>query len=179
MGTGDTMNRREFVKVFVLAAAAACLSADKVVAKNPANVSYAVRDGLWSDRITWKHGVLPSSADLVFANGCRVIVDRDIEVKELRSDSSHGATDGGTFIVLESRTLSVHGVAGGKSSPAVSVLSGTANVTIGPRNPNDSWFIRDTSKRSGTVSFVDRRKRAAAKLLKAGPKHVTTPRAAC
>lgn len=129
------MNRREFVKVFVLAAAAACLSADKVIAKNPANVSYAIRDGKWSDRSTWKHGVLPSSDDLVFANGCRVIVDRDIEAKELRSDGAHGARDGGTFVVSESRRLYVNGVCGGKTSPAVSIVRSDINVTVGPRNP--------------------------------------------
>lgn len=97
-------------------------------------VAHAVRDGLWSDRRTWRHGLFPCVTDFVFANGCRVIVDRDIEVKELRADGTHGAVDGGTFVVSEPRRLYVNGICGGRTSPAISVTN-PVMVTVGPRNP--------------------------------------------
>lgn len=122
------MNRRQAIITAILAAM-------YQLVPMRSGVAHAVRDGLWSDRRTWRHGLFPCVTDLVFANGCRVIVDRDIEAKELRSDGAHGARDGGTFIVSESRRLYVNGVCGGKTSPAVSIVRSDINVTVGPRNP--------------------------------------------
>lgn len=61
-----------------------------------ANV-YAVKSGNWSDPTVWNTGALPTSADDVFANNFRVIVDVSATVLSIRHSSTTGVIAGGGF----------------------------------------------------------------------------------
>ena len=62
-----------------------------------ANVK-AVATGNWSNTATWSGGVLPTSADDVFANGFTVTIDGTFTVLSIRNTSGTGIVAGGKFI---------------------------------------------------------------------------------
>ncbi|MEI8369766.1 MAG: hypothetical protein WCJ31_15130 [Planctomycetia bacterium] len=60
----------------------------------------AAASGNWSATGTWIGGALPTSSDIVYANGFTVAIDQNITVVEIRADSNGGvATNGGGFTV--------------------------------------------------------------------------------
>jgi hypothetical protein len=61
-----------------------------------ANVK-AVATGNWSNTATWSGGVLPTSADDVFANGFTVTIDGTFTVSTIRNTSGTGIVAGGVF----------------------------------------------------------------------------------
>jgi hypothetical protein len=115
------MSRREFVRVFVMAAMA--VAARKTVRVNDVgNVCYAVKDGNWSDPSTWKNGIMPHRESIVFANGHSVEIDRSVNVKELRNDDALGAIDGGQFLTTR-YAVSADRILFGKSGQATVHMS--------------------------------------------------------
>jgi hypothetical protein len=115
------MNRKEFVRVFVMAAIS--FAARKTSRANDGgSVCYAVRDGNWSDRATWKNGIMPNRESVVFANGHSVEIDRSVNVKELRNDDALGAIDGGQFLTTR-YTVIADRILFGRSGQATVLMS--------------------------------------------------------
>ena len=81
-------------------------------------VVYAVKSGDWSDITTWNTGSLPTSSDEVYANTYSIIVDQDIEVVKISTESASGISAGGSFTnqwntSTETRTITADIYAGG------------------------------------------------------------------
>lgn len=57
----------------------------------------AAANGNWSSTSTWIGGVLPTSADSVYANNRSITIDQDINVARLSNRGDNGATVGGGF----------------------------------------------------------------------------------
>lgn len=57
----------------------------------------AAANGNWSSTSTWIGGVLPTSADFVYANNRTITIDQNINVARLSTRGNNGATAGGGF----------------------------------------------------------------------------------
>jgi hypothetical protein len=92
----------------------------------------AAATGNWSATGTWIGGVLPGSADVVYANGFTVTIDQDITVVELRADSNGGvATGSGAFTVAAANgvTRSIAAKLTNSNLTASPSSGGTVNIT--------------------------------------------------
>jgi hypothetical protein len=65
----------------------------------------AVANGNWSNTATWDGGILPTSADDVFANGFTVTINGTFTVLSIRNTSGTGITAGGQFIYANGGNL--------------------------------------------------------------------------
>ena len=65
----------------------------------------AVANGNWSNTATWDGGILPTSADDVFANGFTVTINGTFTVLSIRNTSGTGIVAGGQFIYANGGNL--------------------------------------------------------------------------
>ncbi len=112
-----------------------------------ANVK-AVATGNWSSTATWDGGILPTSADDVFANGFTVTIDGTFTVLTIRNTSGTGIVAGGQFIYANGGDLTC------TSSPAIVV--GIASVPVLQMtlaSPNIGTFTGNILTLTNTGSF--------------------------
>lgn len=108
----------------------------------------AVATGNWSNTATWDGGVLPTSADDVFANGFTVTIDGTFTVLTIRNTSGTGIVAGGQFIYANGGDLTC------TSSPAIVV--GIASVPVLQMtlaSPNTGTFTGDILTLANTGNF--------------------------
>jgi hypothetical protein len=89
--------------------------------------TYAIKSGYWSDTTTWVTSTLPHSACNVYANSHTVIIDRDISVGALRTDSPASAyiSDTGGFVVT--RPVSINAALSGFRAGLTTCLLGSVS----------------------------------------------------
>lgn len=108
----------------------------------------AVANGNWSNTATWDGGILPTSADDVFANGFTVTIDGTFTVLTIRNTSGTGIVAGGQFIYANGGNLTC------TSSPAIVV--GIASVPVLQMtlaSPNIGTFTGDILTLANTGNF--------------------------
>jgi trimeric autotransporter adhesin len=113
-----------------------------------ANVK-AVATGNWSNTATWSGGVLPTSADDVFANGFTVTIDGTFTVLTIRNTSGTGIVAGGQFIYANGGDLTCtadQAIYVGKAS--VPVLQMTL------ASPNIATFNGSVLTMTNTVNYI-------------------------
>jgi hypothetical protein len=100
-------------------------------------IVYATKTGVWSDTTVWSTGVLPTSADDVYANAFTVSIDQSISVKSLKkiANASPVITLGGAFNVTASATITIaDGIQAGdnatNSTSVLNITSGTPTVVV-------------------------------------------------
>lgn len=100
-----------------------------------ANV-YATKSGNWSDTTVWNTGILPTSADDVFANNFTVNVNTDFTVLSLRTTAAAPIVAGGSFVfntagVTGTVTSSSPLVPGATNMVQVTATTGTVTISLG------------------------------------------------
>ena len=100
-----------------------------------ANV-YATKSGNWSDTTVWNTGILPTSADDVFANNFTVNVNTDFTVLSLRTTAAAPIVAGGSFVfntagVTGTVTSSSPLVPGATNMVQVTATTGTVAISLG------------------------------------------------
>jgi hypothetical protein len=100
-----------------------------------ANV-YATKSGNWSDTTVWNTGILPTSADDVFANNFTVNVNTDFTVLSLRTTAAAPIVAGGSFVfntagVTGTVTSSSPLVPGATNLIQVTATTGTVTISLG------------------------------------------------
>ena len=82
----------------------------------------AVANGNWSNTATWDGGILPTSADDVFANGFTVTINGTFTVLSIRNTSGTGIVAGGQFIYANGGNLTC--------TAAQAIFAGIANIPV-------------------------------------------------
>lgn len=89
----------------------------------------AIQNGLWSSSTTWPGGVLPTTADDVFANSRTVYINQDINVLSLNTTASGvGGSASGLFYNTGSVSITALRILPGTTS--VLTLTGNNNIFI-------------------------------------------------
>lgn len=94
----------------------------------------AVANGNWSNTATWDGGILPTSADDVFANGFTVTINGTFTVLSIRNTSGTGIVAGGQFIYANGGNLTC------TAAQAIFVGSTTPTLEMTLASPNTATF---------------------------------------
>ena len=93
----------------------------------------AAATGNWSATSTWTGGVVPTTGDIVVANGKTITIDTlNVTVAEVRNDTTGGAVAGGYFNMVSGGSLNANVYHGNIATSCVlwAGISGqTATVT--------------------------------------------------
>ena len=111
-----------------------------------ANVK-AVATGNWSNTATWSGGVLPTSADDVFANGFTVTIDGTFTVLTIRNTSGAGIAAAGQFRFANNGNLTC------TAAQAIYVGSITPTLEMTLASPNTGTFNGSVLTMTSTVSY--------------------------
>lgn len=93
---------------------------------------YATQSGNWSDTNTWDGNTLPAVGDVVRSNGKIINIDQDINVLELRTDSTGVEITKGYFYVSGDYSLSCNVYGGDPSSTSLTTSSTPTLWLFGP-----------------------------------------------
>jgi len=108
----------------------------------------AVANGNWSNTATWDGGILPTSADDVFANGFTVTINGTFTVLSIRNTSGTGIVAGGQFIYANGGNLTCTastGIIVGSTSP-------TLEMTLA--SPNTATFNGSVLTMTNTTNYI-------------------------
>ena len=88
-------------------------------------------NGDWNTPATWVGGVVPTSADDVYANNFIVTIDVNITVLSLRNTVGTSITAGGYFTVTTNRTIVANIIGGTAGTRVVNLATGTTTIITG------------------------------------------------
>ena len=112
-----------------------------------ANVK-AVATGNWGNTSTWDGGVLPTSADDVFANGFTITIDSTFTVLSIRNTSGTGIVAGGQFRYANGGNLTC------TAAQAIYVGSTTPTLEMTLASPNIGTFNGSVLTMTNTVNYI-------------------------
>lgn len=123
---------------------------------------WAVINGNWSNPATWDGGVLPTSADDVFADGRTVTIDQNVTVLSLRNTNRGGGTLGGAFTMNDpGYTIVASGVGLLPGSGTLLTFTGNGTMNI-IGNIVGASGVTQTVLTSGTLPTINITGRIAA-----------------
>lgn len=108
----------------------------------------AVANGNWSNTATWDGGILPTSADDVFANGFTVTINGTFTVLSIRNTSGTGIVAGGQFIYANGGNLTC------TAAQAIFVGSTTPTLEMTLASPNTATFNGSVLTITLTNNFI-------------------------
>jgi hypothetical protein len=122
-----------------------------------ANV-FATKNGNWSDTTVWNTGALPTSADDVYANNFRVVVDISATVLSIRHSATTGVVAGGGFDLTNGVVLTAGGFVGFTNTilikfdlPSLNTATIIGNV-FPPSGVDGAPTVSHTG--AGTLNFI-------------------------
>lgn len=94
---------------------------------------YTAASGNWSTAANWNGGTLPAAGDDVYADGKAVVIDQTVNVGSIRTTQRTGGTNGGTFTISSTQSISCSGVGivSGTTSGGILITASAGNtITI-------------------------------------------------
>lgn len=124
----------------------------------------AAQNGNWNATSTWTGGVVPTTGDVAVANGKTITVNVNANLGssgEVRTDTTGGATAGGSFVLSSNVTLTAHVYAGTATGVAADFQGGTGtsasivgNVFATQAAGSSNFSIGARNLSSGTLNIT-------------------------